>query len=70
MLEVTKGLGGAPESTVLGDGTKLAAPNAALFNGTMVHGLDFDDMHREASPHLSAFTVPAALAVSEAQGLC
>jgi len=68
MLEVSKGLGGPPESTAIGSGERLSAPNAALVNGTMAHGLDYDDMHREASLHLSAFTVPTALAVSEAKG--
>ena len=68
MLEVSKGLGGPPESTVIGSGERLSAPNAALVNGTMAHGLDYDDMHREAALHLSAFAVPTALAVSEAQG--
>lgn len=67
ILEVSKSLGGPPESTAIGSGERLPAPNAALVNGTMAHGLDYDDMHREAALHLSAFVVPTALAVSEAQ---
>ena len=68
ILEVSKSLGGPPESTAIGSSERLSAPNAALVNGTMAHGLDYDDMHREAALHLSAFVVPTALAVSEAQG--
>ena len=68
ILEVSNNLGGPPESTAFGSGERLPAPNAALVNGTMAHGLDYDDMHREAALHLSAFVVPTALAVSEAQG--
>ncbi len=68
ILEVSKSLGGPPESTAIGSGERFPAPNAVLVNGTMAHGLDYDDMHREAALHLSAFVVPTALAVSEAQG--
>jgi len=68
ILQVSKSLGGQPESTAIGSGERLPAPNAALVNGTMAHGLDYDDMHREAALHLSAFVVPTALAVSEARG--
>jgi len=69
MLEVSKSLGGPPESTVFGSGERLPAPNAALVNGTMSHGLDYDDMHRQAGLHLSTFVVPTALAISEAKGM-
>ena len=68
MLDLSKSLGGSPESTAIGSGDRLSAPFAALVNGTMAHGLDYDDMHRESGTHPSAFVVPAALAVSEAKG--
>lgn len=65
MMEVAKSMKGPAESTVWGSKVRLPAANAALVNGTMAHGLDFDDMHRAASTHLSVFVVPTALAVSE-----
>jgi 2-methylcitrate dehydratase PrpD len=68
ILEVSRSLGGVAESTVIGSGEKLPAPNAALVNGAMAHGLDYDDMHREAALHLSTFVVPTALALSEVNG--
>jgi 2-methylcitrate dehydratase PrpD len=59
-------LGGAPESTVLGAGGKVSAANAALANGTLAHGLDFDDTREDAIVHTGSVCVPAALAVGEA----
>ena len=38
---------------------------AALVNGTLAHGLDFDDTHQESVVHVSAGVVPAALAAAE-----
>ncbi|MGH2667937.1 MAG: MmgE/PrpD family protein [bacterium] len=50
-------------------GTKLAAtpPLAALANGTLGHGLDFDDTHAASITHASAVVLPAVLAVGESQ---
>ena len=67
MLEVAKSMKGPAESAVWGSKVRLPAANAALVNGTMAHGLDFDDMHRGASTHLSVFVVPTALAIGEAK---
>jgi 2-methylcitrate dehydratase PrpD len=66
--DVAQSLGGPAESTIIGSGMRIPAHNAALVNGTMAHGRDFDDMHREGSIHLSSLAVPTALAVSEASG--
>jgi 2-methylcitrate dehydratase PrpD len=55
------------ESTVLCFGTQVRAPYAALANGTLIHGLDFDDTHIQAVYHASAPALAAALAVSELQ---
>lgn len=56
------------EATVLGDGHRAPAPIAALANGTLVHGLDFDDTHQAALVHATAAVLPAALAVGEETG--
>jgi 2-methylcitrate dehydratase PrpD len=61
-------LGGAPESTLIGHGTRVAAANAALANGTLAHGLDFDDTREDAIVHTGSVAVTTALAVGEAMG--
>jgi 2-methylcitrate dehydratase PrpD len=65
---VVEMLGGAPEASVIG-GTRVAAPLAALANGTLIHALDFDDTHADALIHCTAVTLPAALAEAESRGL-
>jgi len=66
VIGVAGGMGGPPESTVIGGRTRLPAPSAALVNGTLAHGLDYDDTHAESVVHVSAAAVPAALAAGEA----
>lgn len=59
---------GAGPATAIGMGTGLAAPWAALVNGTAAHALDFDDNFDPAKAHASAVLVPAILALAEQQG--
>lgn len=57
---------GAPgRSTVFGHRRTLAAPPAALCNGTSSHGFELDDLLDEAIVHPGAIVVPAALAAAE-----
>ena len=63
--KTAKELGKGAESTVIGFGTKLPAFSAALVNGTLGHGIDFDDTHIGAVLHVSAAIDAAALAVAE-----
>lgn len=51
--------------TVIGADIRLAAPWAALVNGTAAHALDFDDNFDPAKAHASAVLVPAILALAE-----
>lgn len=60
-------LGRGEESRALGFGTPLPASSAALVNGTLIHGLDFDDTHIEAIHHATAPALAAALAVGEGE---
>lgn len=60
ITDYVRSLGGEPVSGVLGGGFRTSAPLAALANGTLAHGLDYDD-----HGHLSTHTLPAALAVGE-----
>lgn len=62
--------GGRPESSVIGAGTGVPAPQAALANGTLARAWDFDDVFK-LSPgggHASVNVLPAALAVAERVG--
>ena len=65
VTEMVKELGGKPEATIWGDGTKTNTVNAALANGTSCHGLDLDDAHREAFLHVGVGTIPAIIAEAE-----
>lgn len=49
-------------------GRRVAAPWAALVNGTAAHALDFDDYDFPAVSHPSAVLVPALLALAEEHG--
>lgn len=65
-VRVVQGMGGTPESTLLGFGEKLPAVNAALVNGAMAHALNYDN--GVGGAHLGPVTLPAALAVAERDG--
>ena len=51
--------------TVISRGHRVAPHHAALVNGILAHGQDFDDTHTESVVHSSAALVPAALACAE-----
>ena len=53
-------------STIIGREQTVAAPAAALCNGTAAHGFELDDLLDEAIVHPGAIIVPAALAAAEA----
>jgi len=64
VFETVRPWGEGP-ATVIGLGARLAAPWAALVNGTAAHALDFDDNFDPAKAHASAVLVPAILALAE-----
>jgi 2-methylcitrate dehydratase PrpD len=73
-LELSKDLGiGRPESTLIGDGTKVSVSGAAFGNGGLSTMLDHSDYFRSESGRCwiwpGALAVPAALAAGEAQGI-
>ncbi len=68
VIRTAERLGGAPESSLIGSKAKVAAANAVLANGTLAHGLDFDDTRAEAIVHTGSVAVTTALAVGEAVG--
>jgi 2-methylcitrate dehydratase PrpD len=61
--------GGEGSSTVVGGTRRVAAPMAALANGALAHGLDFDDTHAPSITHASAVVIPTVLALAEERGL-
>ena len=65
MAEEMLAEGSCGHSTVIGHPQTLAAPAAALCNGTATHGFELDDLLDEAIVHPGAIIVPAALATAE-----
>jgi len=66
-LAAVADLGSGPAS-VVGTGSKLTAPHAALVNGTAAHALDFDDNYHGNMGHATAVLAPALLALAEERG--
>lgn len=67
VFDTVKGWGDGP-ATAIGFGARLAAPWAALVNGTAAHALDYDDNFDPAKAHASAVLAPAILALAEQEG--
>lgn len=53
-------------ASLIGTPGRLALRDAVLFNGVLVHGLDYDDTHTRAIIHATASAFPCALGVAEA----
>jgi 2-methylcitrate dehydratase PrpD len=64
-----RALGGEGGCTVLGRRERLPMRDAALANGILIHGLDFDDTHLASIVHATAAALPAALSLAEALDL-
>lgn len=69
VLALASRWGGPGLSTVWGTTLMAAPPQAALANGALAHGLDFDDTHADSVCHASAVLVPAVLALAESERL-
>lgn len=57
---------GAGDCSVIGFAQRLDPRDAALANGVLIHGLDFDDTHLASIIHPTCTALPAALALGEA----
>lgn len=55
--------------TVIGQPERLSPRDAALANGILIHGLDFDDTHLASIIHPTCTALPAALALAESLDL-
>lgn len=68
LVELIEEWGGKEESTIIPFGIRVPAWAAAFTNGSMVHGLDYDDMDHFVRVHSSSSVVPAAFAIAERLG--
>ena len=62
-------LGGAGPCSVIGRSVRLPVRDAALANGMLIHGLDFDDTHLASIIHATAACLPCALTFGESRGV-
>src|SRR5947208_4772824 len=69
VLALVSRWGGPGLSTIWGTTLTAAPPQAALANGALAHGLDFDDTHADSVCHASAVLVPTVLALAESERL-
>jgi aconitate decarboxylase len=65
--EVATAFGGSGAS-LMGRSINVGAADAALVNGTAIHGFEMDDVHVSSSLHPGAVAIPAALATAEHRG--
>lgn len=74
LVRLVTGWGGTSEATVLANGCKVPAHNAAMVNAALMRSFDFEPVgaegpgQRQVPAHITGTTVPVALAVAEAQG--
>lgn len=61
-------MGGSGSCSVIGRTEKLPPRDAALINGILIHGLDFDDTHLASIIHPTCTALPVALALGEQLG--
>ena len=66
-LTAMRGLAGAGETPVIGFPDRLPMRDAALVNGVLIHGLDFDDTHIGGVVHATSSLWPTVLAVGARQ---
>lgn len=63
-----RALGEGGPATAIGFGDRLPAASAALLNGVLAHGLDYDDTHIGGIYHASAPALAAVLAAGQSTG--
>ncbi len=68
IVRVVRELGSAPDCTIIGFRERAAPPLAALVNGSLIHGCEYDDAFYERIVHTEPFAIPLILAIGEKQG--
>jgi 2-methylcitrate dehydratase PrpD len=61
-------VGGSGETSVIGMAVRLSPRDAAVMNGILCHGLDYDDTHLEGAVHPTAVVLPAVLSAAALGG--
>lgn len=61
--------GGPGLVSIIGRSIKLPVRDAALINGMLIHGLDFDDTHLASIIHATAACLPCGLTLGESLGV-
>jgi 2-methylcitrate dehydratase len=61
-------LGGTPEATLIGNGKKTNAANAALMNSLLVRALDYNDIYWEQDPSHPSDIIFGGISPAEAMG--
>lgn len=67
-LTAMRGLGGAGEVPVIGMPASLSPRDAAIVNGFLIHGLDYDDTHIAGVLHPTASVLPAVFSAAAHAG--
>lgn len=68
MRKVIDGLGGKPESSILGSTVRTNCYNAALMNAIQIRSMDYNDIYWKEDPSHPSDIIPAAIAMGERQG--
>jgi 2-methylcitrate dehydratase PrpD len=69
LVKFVTSMGGSEESSIIGFGGKVPAPNAALVNGVLCARRDYDDTQLfYGGGHTSRSIIPTALAIAERDG--
>ncbi|MBM9593862.1 MmgE/PrpD family protein [Roseitranquillus sediminis] len=68
-LAAVEELGGGGPCSIIGSAVTATPRDAAMANGVLVHGLDYDDTHQQAIVHPTAAALPAVLALGESRGM-
>jgi 2-methylcitrate dehydratase PrpD len=65
IVNAIKELDNGDLGSIWGLGLRASMPSVALVNGTMVHFLEMDDVHKQSLMHPAAAIVPSAIAACE-----
>jgi 2-methylcitrate dehydratase PrpD len=60
---------GSGTSAVIGGGRCLSPRDAAIMNGVLAHGLDYDDTHSRGVIHATVSSLPLVLALGDQRGV-
>ena len=67
-VSLFSGQGGRSDASLIGSGAKVPSSHAAFANASLMHALDYDDIHTDSRVHTSTSIVPASLACAERSG--